>query len=171
MFRQLQQRVNVISIFVLILLLIVGFRLFQPRHVSAKSSSTPSFLLHHITLSVSDAEQVSRWYADILGFMISDRFTLTRPNGSQIDVIRIEVPGLRMNISRFDDSVVPNRTSENQGWRHIAFEVDDVDRQYQLLQSRGVQFLGEPLTYDPPGYRIAFFRDPEGNILELYQDL
>ncbi|NJL36809.1 MAG: VOC family protein [Leptolyngbyaceae cyanobacterium RM2_2_4] len=102
---------------------------------------------------------------------ISDRFTLTRPDGRQIDVARIEIPSLRMNISRFEGSVAPNRTGENQGWRHIVFEVDSVDQNYQRLQAQGVQFIGEPFTYDPPGYRIGFFRDPRGNILELYQDL
>jgi catechol 2,3-dioxygenase-like lactoylglutathione lyase family enzyme len=130
-----------------------------------------AFQLHHVTLSVSDAEQVSQWYVDTLGFTVSDRFILTRPNGSQVQVVRVEIPGLQINISEFDGSVSPNRTVDEQGWRHLAFQVDSVDQTYQRLQAEGVEFVTEPFTYDPPGYRIAFFRDPEGNILELYQDL
>lgn len=143
----------------------------QAQHSDPGRTSTPTFQLHHVTLSVSDAERVSQWYVDTLGFTVSDRFTLTRPNGSQIQVVRIETPGLQMNISEFDGSVAPNRTVDEQGWRHLAFQVDNVDHTYRQLQAEGVEFLTEPFTYDPPGYRIAFFRDPEGNILELYQDL
>ncbi len=127
--------------------------------------------LHHITLSVKDVDRVSQWYVEILGFTQSDRFTLTRPDGQQIQVARIELPGLKMNISQFDNSITPDRNGEHQGWRHIALQVDSVDQNYQRLQAQGVEFLGEPFTYNPPGYRIAFFKDPEGNILELYQDL
>ncbi|NJN58197.1 MAG: hypothetical protein HC879_12220 [Leptolyngbyaceae cyanobacterium SL_5_9] len=79
--------------------------------------------------------------------------------------------GLQRNISEFEGSVSPNRTVDEQGWRHLAFQVDSVDQTYQRLQAEGVEFLTEPFTYDPPGYKIAFFGDPEGNILELYQDL
>ncbi|NJR50427.1 MAG: hypothetical protein HC780_13535 [Leptolyngbyaceae cyanobacterium CSU_1_3] len=45
-----------------------------------------------------------------------------------------------------------------------------MDQSYQRLQKKGVQFLSKPFTYNPPGYRIVFFRDPEGNILELYHN-
>jgi catechol 2,3-dioxygenase-like lactoylglutathione lyase family enzyme len=129
------------------------------------------FQLHHVTLSVKDVDRVSKWYADMLGFTIGDRFTLTRPDGKQIQVVRIAMPGLKMNISQFDGSVTPNRSGERQGWRHVAFQVNSVDRSYQGLRAKGVKFFGEPFTYNPPGYRIAFFQDPEGNILELYQEL
>jgi catechol 2,3-dioxygenase-like lactoylglutathione lyase family enzyme len=130
-----------------------------------------AFQLHHVTLSVSNAEQVSKWYADVLGFKIRDRLTLTRPTGGKIQVVRVAIPGLQMNISQFDGSISPNRNGERQGWRHLALQVDNVDLSYQQLQAKGVQFLGKPFTYNPPGYRVAFLRDPEGNILELYQGL
>lgn len=148
--------------------LAIVIALAQHNFVLAQSSQ---FQLHHVTLSVNDVDRVSKWYADILGFTISDRFALTRPDGSKIQVARVEIPGLRMNISQFEVSVPSDRNEERQGWRHIAFQVNSVDENYQRLRDRGVQFISEPFTYNPPGYRIAFFRDPEGNILELYQEL
>lgn len=143
----------------------------QAQHSAPETTAIPMFQLHHVTLSVSDAERVSQWYVDTLEFVVSDRFTLTRPNGSQVQVVRIETPGLQMNVSEFDGSVAPNRTVDEQGWRHLAFQVDNVDQTYQRLQAEGVEFLTDPFTYEPPGCRIAFLKDPEGNILELYQDL
>lgn len=141
----------------------------QPVLAQRHPQST-AFQLHHVTLSVSNAEQVSKWYADVLGFKISDRLTLTRSTGGKIQVVRVEIPGLQVNISQFAGSVSPDQNGERQGWRHLSLQVDNVDRNYQQLQAKGVQFLGKPFTYNPPGYRVAFFRDPEGNILELYQE-
>jgi catechol 2,3-dioxygenase-like lactoylglutathione lyase family enzyme len=135
------------------------------------SPSASSVRLNHITLSVADSDRMSEWYMNTLGFKTINRFTLTRPNGGKIQVVRVAIPGLEMNISQFAGSVSPDRSGERQGWRHLALRVDNVDRTYQQLQARGISFLGEPFTYDPPGYRVAFFRDPEGNTLELYQDL
>lgn len=143
----------------------------QAQRSEPEATDSLALQLHHITLSVNDVEQVSQWYVDTLGFTIGDRFTLTRPDGSEVQVVRVEIPGLQMNISKFDGSVSPNRGVDEQGWRHLALQVDNVDQTYQQLVAKGVQFLTEPFTYNPPGYRIAFFRDPEGNILELYQDI
>ncbi|MGF1569341.1 MAG: VOC family protein [Nodosilinea sp.] len=154
----------------LTLSLIVTFSDLRLVNAQISTQDVPSVQLHHLTVSVNDVNLVSQWYADYLGFILTDRFMLTRPDGSQIDVARLEIPGLRMNVSKFPGSVPSNRSTENQGWRHIAFEVDDIDRIYQQLQSRGVQFITEPYTYDPPGYRVVFLRDIEENIVELYQE-
>lgn len=163
---------RVVLAFVSTFILIGGTQSFQPTIASAQSppSIILSLQLHHVTLSAHDVDSTAQWYVDYLGFSMTDRFSLTRPDGRQIDVVRIARPGLQLNISQFPDSVSPDRSTENQGWRHLAFEVEDVDRTYQQLRSQGVQFITEPFTYDPPGYRVVFFRDPEGNILELYQE-
>jgi catechol 2,3-dioxygenase-like lactoylglutathione lyase family enzyme len=169
--RQTRVQFTLILLLTAIFFTVIHQTFVQAQHATPETAVAPRFQLHHVTLSVSDADWVSQWYVDTLEFVERERFTLTRPNGSQIQVVRVEAPGLQMNISEFDGSVAPNRTVDEQGWRHLAFQVDNVDQTYQRLQAEGVEFLTEPFTYDPPGYRIAFFRDPEGNILELYQDL
>ncbi len=53
--------------------------------------------------------------------------------------------------------------------RHIVgLEVDDVDAEYARLKAAGVEFI-EPPTASGDGVRIATFRDPEGNLLQLLQ--
>jgi len=44
---------------------------------------------------------------------------------------------------------------------------DNVDEDYKRLQEAGVEFLGEPQTIEEWGFRMAYFRDPEGNLFEL----
>ena len=58
--------------------------------------------------------------------------------------------------------------SESMGYGHttISFCVNDVDTEYERLQSLGVAFMTKPRTY-PWGARSVHFRDPDGNIVTL----
>ena len=47
----------------------------------------------------------------------------------------------------------------------VILPTDDVDRDYTRLKSAGVEFLSEP--QDIWGFRMVYFRDPEGNLFEL----
>jgi len=49
----------------------------------------------------------------------------------------------------------------------LEVEVEDVDADYARLVARGVAVVKPPATY-PWGRRSTWFRDPDGNILNLY---
>ncbi len=49
----------------------------------------------------------------------------------------------------------------------VDFEVDDVDRDYEQLAGQGGPCIKPPVTY-PWGRRSAWFRDPDGNIVNLF---
>jgi len=59
-------------------------------------------------------------------------------------------------------------TRETPGLAHIAFEVDDVDKTVRELEAKGVVFDIKPI--DCGTCTVAFFADPERNILELYKE-
>ena len=54
----------------------------------------------------------------------------------------------------------------------LAFKVlpDEVNGCYHELQEKQVEILEEPRDWDY-GHRTLFFRDPEGNILEIYAEI
>lgn len=54
----------------------------------------------------------------------------------------------------------------------LAFRVApaDVDRCAAELEAKGVAIVGAP-TDQPWGHRTLFFRDPDGNVLEIYADI
>lgn len=54
----------------------------------------------------------------------------------------------------------------------LAFRVtpDEVARCARTLRERGVTILSGP-TDQPWGHRTLFFRDPDGNVLEIFADL
>ena len=49
----------------------------------------------------------------------------------------------------------------------LAFQVADVDAEYERLQALGVTFVKLPQTH-PWGARSLWFRDPDGNIVDFY---
>jgi len=44
---------------------------------------------------------------------------------------------------------------------------DDINKDYEILKERGVEFLGEVQTIPEWEMRCAYFRDPEGNLWEI----
>ena len=44
---------------------------------------------------------------------------------------------------------------------------DDVDATYEELKSKGVEFIGKPRNIPEWYMRCVYFRDPEGNLIEL----
>ena len=57
------------------------------------------------------------------------------------------------------------------GLTHAAFEVDDLDREYERITTLGAEVLIEPVEVSA-GFgsrRIAFFRSPNGLVFEVMQ--
>lgn len=53
----------------------------------------------------------------------------------------------------------------------LIFSVDDVDISSQQLRDRGIPLLTEPADHPDWGIRTAHFRDPDGNLIEIFQPL
>ena len=53
----------------------------------------------------------------------------------------------------------------------IIVQVENVSDAYEKLKRKGVAFLNEPTDMPDWGIRVVHFRDPEGNLFELYNDL
>ena len=68
----------------------------------------------------------------------------------------------------WDDGVMPAGSAAVQ----LAFRVayDEVDRSHAELDGQGVDIIDPPRDQDF-GHRTLFFRDPDGNVLEIYAEL
>jgi catechol 2,3-dioxygenase-like lactoylglutathione lyase family enzyme len=54
------------------------------------------------------------------------------------------------------------------GIDHLAFEVDDIERESEALEAKGVAFLG-PIFGNAGEFRYRGFHDPDGNMLYIIQ--
>ena len=54
--------------------------------------------------------------------------------------------------------------------RHmVALDTDNLDAEYQRLKAAGVEFIEAPTDSPGEGPRIATLKDPEGNLVQLFQ--
>ncbi|MBM2619361.1 VOC family protein [Actinoplanes sp. LDG1-06] len=53
------------------------------------------------------------------------------------------------------------------GYNHVCLSVDSVDDTLAELRRRGVDVVNAPFEIDDISARLAFFRDPWGNMFEI----
>ena len=54
--------------------------------------------------------------------------------------------------------------------RHmVGLATDDIDGDYERLKSKGVEFIETPTAGGDGGPRMATLKDPEGNLVQLFQ--
>lgn len=119
---------------------------------------------HHIAIIASDEQRALDFYINKLGF--TPEKETWRP--AQQDYLRM----LRLGdtvIELFIHPDAPQRVTgpEALGLRHLAFRVTDIEAARDWLNSRGIET--EPIHDDTAnGGHYVFFRDPDGQPLELH---
>ena len=146
--------------------------------------------IDHVNLVVDDIDAMIAFYCDLLGFRVTKQATISGPWIGQTvgladveaDVAYIDLPhGPRIEFIEYlrpPAARPPGLDVANTpGLRHIAFQVDHIHDAVIELQARGVRFLSDvqevpdtQVTYSGGvKKRLVYFRDPEGNLLELCQ--
>lgn len=117
--------------------------------------------LNHVALPSADPERGARFYCDVLGFVLTPRPSFSF-RGSWL--LRHEV-GVMIHLIH-DASLQPTPDVPiNTRNHHLAMQVADYDGAVAQLREHGVEFVEHVLP--DYGYRQVFFRDLDGNVLEL----
>lgn len=116
---------------------------------------------NHATINCRDVRRGVAFYRDMLGLE-----EVQRP-GFDFVGAWLYREGLGMMLHLIED---PNYTAECDGpiqtrRRHLAFRVEDFDAAVALLEQHGIEVVHRLLP--DYGYRQAFLRDPDGNVIEL----
>jgi catechol 2,3-dioxygenase-like lactoylglutathione lyase family enzyme len=119
--------------------------------------------LGHVVLNVTDLEAAVRFYTEVLGLRVSDRYPDSMVPGGMVF--------LRCNPDHHGVALVgAAKRLDATSLNHFAFEVgslEDVFRARGWLRERGVPIVFEGRRR--AGCQIAVeFRDPDGNNLEIY---
>ena len=120
----------------------------------------------HVVLNVTDLETAVRFYTDVLGLQVSDRYPDTLVPGGMVF--------LRCNTDHHGVALVGGGAKlDHTSLNHFAFEVataDEVFRARAWLRKHGVPIVFEGRRR--AGCQLAVeFRDPDGNNLEIYWGL
>lgn len=137
--------------------------------------------LRHVGITIRDIETVN-FYRDVLGLRIKKEMLET---GNFIDNLsalkKVRVKTIKMSAD--DGSLVELLYYESHrrkptmkdicdiGCSHIAFTVENIDREYEKLKDKGIRFSCIPQVSPDGKARVVFCRDPEGNLIEMVEEL
>ena len=113
--------------------------------------------VHSVLISTEDLQRLAPFYRDVLGLkpeMEGEGFAVFQSSGGPQLALgaHSEVKGRSRD---------PNRVM-------VDFSVDDCQAEYERLRKQGVEFIREPSQDE--GFIIATFLDPDGNVLQLFQE-
>jgi glyoxylase I family protein len=123
----------------------------------------------HMAIACKDPLAIEHFYTKYFDFK---RARVIPLGGTQIVFIKSGDAYLELFQAR-EQAPIPPASQDGPwypGWRHIAFQVDNVDAKLAEMGNDAKITLG-PLDFDAfiPGWRTVWVADPEGNIVEISQ--
>lgn len=107
----------------------------------------------HLAIPARDVEQSAAFYEDHLGWRIN-----RQPQATTFDDGVGEVSG----------HFVPHATPMSEPGILVYVMVDDIDAAVDRLRASGIEIVADQGV--DPGELTAWFRDPGGNVLGLYEE-
>ena len=140
--------------------------------------------VRHIGIVVKDLDEVLKFYRDLLGLKIKGR---TDESGEFISKL-LNIKNVKLRtvklapddnktrvelIEFLDPRILPKKFAQlnNNGLTHIAITVSNLDDTYNKLKMAGVTFTTAPIISPDKQVKATVCQDPEGNFLELIQEL
>jgi len=120
------------------------------------------------SVMVDNQDKALKFYTEVLGFAKSKDIpvgefrwiTVVSPEGHPDVELALE-PNANPAAKTFQEELL------RQGIPLTAFEVTDIQREFQRLKARGVVFTMEPTKAGP--MTVAIFADTCGNLIQIYQ--
>jgi glyoxylase I family protein len=121
----------------------------------------------HIGISCKDPIVLERYYSKYFGFQRARVIPL-----GEEQIVFLKAGDVYLELFQaHGDSPVGDADKDGPGypaWRHIAFQVDDVDAKLAEMGADAKITQG-PMSFDAfiPGWKTVWVSDPNGNIVEI----
>ncbi|MCE0498551.1 MAG: VOC family protein [Methylacidiphilales bacterium] len=124
--------------------------------------------INHLALNCRNLAAQEAFYARHFGFKRSRTFNA----GKADEFFMLKLGSIRLEMFQADRAKAGDAKGGEQtvGFKHLAFDVPKLEPVIEGLKADGI--VPDPIIELPQllaGFRIVFFRDPEGNILELME--
>ena len=118
---------------------------------------------HHVAIRVYDFEATVRFYTEILGFKVRHSCGEGSGRGTLLDT------GDGNYLEVFAGGTKEHKPEG--AFFHVAFRSDDVKGAIELARAAGMEVTVEPkdIMMGTIPIRVAFFKGPEGEVVELFQ--
>lgn len=142
--------------------------------------------LAHVSLTARDADRLAQFYRDAFGLVdrrppkqlfgeyVARGSGLPNANIRSIWLCFPDFPRPFLEILGYTPPEPVNPRAVNApGWGHIALAVGDLRATLDGVLRLGGRLQGEITTLGGPdrAFEVVYLRDPEGNVIELEQDL
>ncbi|MCW3113797.1 MAG: hypothetical protein JWR18_2193 [Segetibacter sp.] len=123
--------------------------------------------IHHVAILTDRYEESKGFYTGVLGFEVVNETYREERKSYKLD---LALNGQYcIELFSFPEYKERNSFPESKGLRHLAFAVDDVESWIVFLQSKNVDVQNVRID-EITGKKFAFFYDPNGQPLELYEE-
>jgi glyoxylase I family protein len=128
-------------------------------------------LFSHVALSCIEPEETERYYRENFGFR---RTRVIGEGADAVVFIKSDFSPVYLELFRSKGEQPGPRPEgpgpEYPGFRHLAFQVDDLAAKLAEIGADAQLTLG-PLDFGSviPGWKTAWVRDPDGRIVEISQ--
>lgn len=122
--------------------------------------------IHHIAIIVSNIRKAKEFYVQKLGFKVIRENYRAERDDWKLDLRVNEHTELEI----FAEKNPPQRVNHPEacGLRHLAFQVESVEKTVEELEALGVEC--EPVRFDTyTGDKMTFFHDPDGLPIEIHE--
>ncbi|ATY27844.1 VOC family protein [Bacillus velezensis] len=124
--------------------------------------------LLQIRLLVNDFKKSVEFYKDLLGLPISwlekeMEYALFDNGETKIELLS------RENMAEIVGEERKSLDGDAQSRFLLQFKVEDVDKTYDYLHKQGIKCVNEPHDRQEWRARVAHFRDPDNNLIEIYK--
>lgn len=119
---------------------------------------------HHVAIRVHDFDASVKFYTEVLGFTERVRWgdgdkrgiLLDTGDGNYLEIFAGGTPGPK----------------PEGAFLHLALRTDNVDAAVGVARAAGMEVTVEPkdVSLGPVTARVAFFKGPDGEIIELFQE-
>ena len=138
--------------------------------------------IRHIGVVVSDMEASLDFYTRFFGLKLGNN---SEESGSELERI-LGIPNVRLRSQKLLTDIGDTRLelveffeprpsqgsprgATNVGITHFAITVHGIDRIHQEMNGAGIFFVSPPQMEKTGFAKIAFCRDPDGNLIELIE--
>ena len=126
------------------------------------------FQYTYTRLHVKDCRTCYHFYHDILGLeatFASEIDTYVELTNGQVKLTLLNQDKIKDYMGTKIDFAFDGKSDRIA----LSFQVEDVEQACKYLQEKEVEIIGPPLDVRDWGIKMAFIRDPEGNLIELTQ--
>ncbi len=121
----------------------------------------------HAMIRVSNLEKSLQFYKNVLGFDVVKKLRL---EDSTLYYIGNKESG-DFQIELTDNDEKTENYENGNAFGHFAFAANDLKEVEEEMKKLNIEWLYEPFVLDEINSKIAFLKDPDGNEIELIQQM